>query len=79
MKEEWVQSGPRDWANESFAITEDVKTHYCMLETGACTNIEGAHVEIDDAYIAANTAVVRERLLKAGVRLAHLLDKAFAD
>ncbi|MET4175927.1 hypothetical protein ABIB99_007043 [Bradyrhizobium sp. LA6.1] len=79
MKEEWVQSDPRDWANESFAITEDVKTHYCAMQAGACTKAEDAHVEIDDAYIAANTAVVRERLLKAGVRLAHLLDKLFAD
>ncbi|WGR73053.1 S1/P1 nuclease [Bradyrhizobium sp. ISRA426] len=79
MKEEWVQSDPRDWANESFAITEDIKTHYCVLQSGACTKPDSTHVEIDDAYIAANTAVVRERLLKAGVRLAHLLDKLFAD
>ncbi|RXG84473.1 S1/P1 nuclease [Bradyrhizobium vignae] len=79
MKEEWVQSDPRDWANESFAITEDIKTHYCVLQSGACTKPHSTHVEIDDAYIAANTVVVRERLLKAGVRLAHLLDKLFAD
>ncbi|WP_407121455.1 S1/P1 nuclease [Bradyrhizobium sp. STM 3561] len=79
MKEEWVQSDPRDWANESFAITEDVKTHYCVLQSGACKKPDSTHVEIDHAYIAANTAVVRERLLKAGVRLAHLLDKLFAD
>ncbi|SDG68294.1 S1/P1 Nuclease [Bradyrhizobium sp. Rc2d] len=79
MKGEWVQSEPRDWANESFAITEAVQTHYCAMQGGACSKIEGAQVEIDEAYIAANTPIVRERLLKAGVRLAHLLDKLFAD
>ncbi|MBR1029381.1 S1/P1 nuclease [Bradyrhizobium liaoningense] len=79
MKEEWVQSEPRDWANESFAISEDVKTHYCVMQAGACTKADGAQVEIDHAYIATNTPIVRERLLKAGVRLAHLLDKLFAD
>lgn len=79
MKEEWVQSDPREWANESFAIAEDVKTHYCVLQAGTCSGPDGAHVDIDGSYIAANKDVVRERLLKAGVRLAHLLDKLFAD
>jgi hypothetical protein len=33
---------------------------------------------IDDAYIAANVPVVREQLVKAGIRLAHALDEALA-
>jgi hypothetical protein len=35
-------------------------------------------VTIDEAYVAANTAVVREQLQKSGVRLAHLLDAALS-
>jgi hypothetical protein len=31
-------------------------------------------VTIDAAYVAVNTAIVREQLQNAGVRLAHMLD-----
>jgi hypothetical protein len=33
-------------------------------------------VNIDAAYVAVNTPIVREQLEKAGVRLAHMLDAA---
>jgi nuclease S1 len=36
-------------------------------------------VRIDQAYIDANVPVVKEQLQKAGVRLAALLDRAFAE
>jgi hypothetical protein len=38
-----------------------------------------AKVKIDAAYVEANTPIVREQLQKAGVRLAHLLDSAWAN
>jgi hypothetical protein len=79
MKEEWVQSDPRDWANESFAIAEATKTKYCAIHGATCDKPDSASVEIDDAYVQANKQVIRERLSKAGVRLAHLLDKLFAE
>jgi hypothetical protein len=28
--EEWTHSGPRDWANESFALAERAETKYCV-------------------------------------------------
>jgi len=33
-------------------------------------------LNIDAAYVAVNTRIVREQLEKAGVRLAHMLDAA---
>jgi hypothetical protein len=33
-------------------------------------------VKIDAAYVLANTPIIRERLQKSAVRLAHLLDAA---
>ena len=30
MKAQWTASAPRDWANESFAITESARTMYCV-------------------------------------------------
>ena len=34
MKVEWNASVPRDWANESFAITEAARTMYCVMSRG---------------------------------------------
>jgi hypothetical protein len=79
MKERWTDSEPRDWANESFAIAEAAKTKYCVIHGGSCDEPASGNVEIDAAYVEANKPIIREQLLKAGARLAHLLDKGFAD
>jgi hypothetical protein len=73
--ESWTSSKPMDWANESFAIAEQVQTKYCTREGAACDKPTGK-VTIDAAYVAGNVPIVREQLEKAGVRLAHLLDTA---
>jgi hypothetical protein len=76
---DWNESDPRDWANESFAISESVKTSYCTIHGKSCDAPVGGSVNIDAAYLSANEPVVKEQLQKAGVRLAHLLDSVFAD
>jgi S1/P1 Nuclease len=78
LKAKWVASGPRDWANESFAISEAVKTGYCEMHGLSC-DPSGQIGTIGTEYLDANAPVVREQLQKAGVRLAHLLDIAFAE
>jgi S1/P1 Nuclease len=76
-KEEWSRTNPRDWANESFAITEAVATKYCVQHGSSCDAASGT-VVIDDSYVQANAKVLREQLQKAGVRLAHLLESALS-
>ena len=76
MQELWTQaSDPRDWANESFAISRAASTKYCVQQGGSC-NQPSDDVTINESYIQANKAVVRTQLTKAGARLAHLLNKA---
>lgn len=79
MRERWTDSDPRDWTNESFAIAEAVKTKYCVAHGDSCDSPSSEHVTIDDSYIEANVPIVREQLQKAGVRLAHILDRAFGE
>jgi len=74
----WRQSGPRQWANESFEITESVQTKYCEMHGSSCDQPSGT-VKIDQAYIDRNVPIVKEQLQKAGVRLAGLLDKALGE
>ena len=73
------------WANESFAIAERPDVQYCVQKDGACWYAPdrlqyrgGAQrvVAIDDAYLTAQAATVRERLKMAGVRLAAILNTA---
>ena len=64
-----------DWANESFSIAEQAQTKYCIRQGASCDHPPGK-AQIDEAYITENTPIVRERLQKAAVRLAHLLDVA---
>jgi hypothetical protein len=78
LKAQWNASEPRDWANESFAVSEAVKTGYCEMHGSSC-DPSGQDVTIGTQYLDANASVVREKLQKAGVRLANLLDIAFAQ
>jgi hypothetical protein len=84
----WVQSAPVDWANESFAIAIATGTNYCTSGAISCEYTPGNEqfdpgeqerkVTIDAAYVARSTPIIRDRLKRAGVRLAHLLDQALA-
>jgi hypothetical protein len=64
-----------EWANESFAIAEQAQTGYCIRQGASCDQ-QAEKVTIDAAYVVENTPIIRERLQKAGVRLAHMLDAA---
>ena len=79
MMEKLGASQPRVWANESFAIATGPRTKYCVKANGSCNAPNSDNVEIDAAYVEMSTPIIRDRLLRAGVRLAHLLDEAFGD
>ena len=71
------------WANESSAIAKRSDVQYCVQKEGACwyaadqpEHRGGAQrvVTVDDAYLTAQAATVRERLKMAGVRLGAILN-----
>ena len=74
----WMQAEPKQWANESFEITESVKTKYCVKHGNSCDQPNGS-VRVDQTYFDANVPIVKEQLQKAGIRLAGLLDRALGD
>ena len=78
MKTKWSSSEPRDWVNESFAISEAAKTQYCVMHGPSCDKPDGG-VTVNAAYLDANEPIVKEQLQKAGVRLSKLLDTAFGN
>ena len=73
------------WANKSSAIAERPDVQYCVQKDDACWYAAdqpeyrgGAQriVTVDDAYLTAQAATVRERLKMAGVRLGAILNTA---
>jgi hypothetical protein len=78
MITKWNASDPRDWANESFALSENAKTQYCVMHTSSCDKPAG-DVQINAENLTTNEPIVKQQLQKAGVRLAHLLDIAFGN
>ncbi|MCA1544154.1 S1/P1 nuclease [Bradyrhizobium sp. NBAIM32] len=74
-KSQWLSSTPKNWATESFAIARALSTGYCVMSGPSCDPPK-ASVTISEEYLATNEPVVKKQLLKAGVRLAQLLDLA---
>jgi hypothetical protein len=88
QRSEWLASSSADWANESFAIATSQGVGYCVRTDRGCWNdrdhdrLEPGQPEktvlVDQAYIEANGPIVSDRLARAGVRLAGLLNKTLA-
>jgi hypothetical protein len=86
-RQAWTQGDVFTWANESYQIARSPTVEYCIQVGDTCqyasdnaTFAPGETertVPVDAAYIAAHAPTVRSRLLRAGVRLGHLLNEIF--
>ena len=86
--QQWRNSKPIDWANESFHIATEADVEYCVEKNGACF-YSRAHetfdasdprtVDVDQTYLDHFAPIVRDRLRMAGVRLAMLLEQALGQ
>jgi hypothetical protein len=86
QRSEWLASSPTDWANESFAVATEPAVEDCGRTAADCWYESGRErlepgqpertVLVDEAYIDAQAPIVRDRLARAGVRLAGPLNEA---
>jgi nuclease S1 len=82
----FVRSAPWEWAAESYKITIDPKTLYCVQVGNTCqysATVASLPKDgkkrlqpIDQAYLTAFAPIAENRVTKAGFRLAHLLNQA---
>jgi hypothetical protein len=81
----WTRSEPWEWAKESFEIAIAPDVNYCIRRGGACWYDETRQafaggtrrsILIDDSYLERYAPIVRERIHRAGIRLAHMLNDA---
>jgi len=69
------QGSPDDWARQSNSLARNVAYQYPGF---VCNAVPARIVVLDRAYQSEAAAIVRERLLLAGARLAALLEQALA-
>jgi S1/P1 Nuclease len=80
----WTATTVEVWAGESYAIAREKHTEYCMVVGNKCVYEPGNEtydpgetekvVLVDDSYLERQEPIVTERLKRAGVRLAFLLN-----
>jgi hypothetical protein len=87
QRRSWVRTKPWQWAAESYAVTLQPGTGYCVLKSGACW-YSATHqgfaagdtmrtLVVDDAYLDRARPIVADRLKRGGIRLADALNRAF--
>ena len=75
LVDEAGQGSPDSWAAESNNLARNVAYHYAGF---VCNSIPQGTTVLDPEYVGIAQALVRERLLLAGGRLAKLLNRALA-
>jgi len=84
---EMIASDIRQWADESFQLATAPHTAYCQRMGTRCAFNAAARqitrpknarrsVSVDKAYLRKHDPITRDRLLRAGVRLASVLNQA---
>ena len=86
QRKAWLGSQPWRWAAESYAIALQPQTRYCFKKAGTCryspthaTYTQGAtqrSEKLTAAYLDRVAPIVRDRLSRAGIRLADALNQA---
>lgn len=71
-RREWARGGVADWAREGWEISRTI------VYRDGCADAGAGRVMVDEAYGVAARAPLRRQVEKAGVRLALLLNAAFA-
>lgn len=71
-QQRWQRGNPRDWTMETFSVARDYV--YAQLPTA---DAEGVYI-LDDNYVASSKNMATQQLMRAGVRLANLLETNLA-
>lgn len=87
-KSQWIDSGPWQWAAESYEITVQPEVSYCTKRNNSCwyapqnKQLDDGEtkrtIQMTDEYLESFSPVVKQRLQQAGIRLANLLNKSLS-
>ena len=86
-RDEWTRSRIAQWADESFQIAKSPTTGYCDQLGNKCIYEASSNrhkyaggtkkvVTVNKSYMRIQEQIIRQRLIKAGVRLAYVLNNS---
>lgn len=80
-----VAGQPWQWAAESYSIALDPAVRYCVMTSGSCNYSASAQVlrrnapkrfeQLDQTYLTQFDRIAEDRIRRAGLRLAHLVNQ----
>jgi hypothetical protein len=73
--DQWLNSTPLDWAQESFNVASSERFDYCQWKQGACVS-KGNRRLLSVQYQKEYAEYVEQRLQQAGLRLAELIKES---
>lgn len=73
----WASGSIADWAHESWDISRTIAYPALKDFPDTCPAASLQRARVDEAYVATARDAVRRQAMKAGVRLAMLLNRAF--
>jgi hypothetical protein len=83
----WTRTSAKEWANESSKITTAEAVRYCVRTDTSCwceadnevldPSEAQKVVIVDERDMDAHLPTITQRLTQAGIRLGHLLNRAF--
>jgi hypothetical protein len=73
----WQQSSIEQWATESLLLTRSPELLYCKINSkNLCISESNRTIRLQNSYYKKHTIVLEQRILKAAVRLTHLIEKS---
>jgi len=74
---QWQDSSVTEWATESLTLARSPSLLYCKVDiNGHCQSMSNNTIKLPDNYYKKHTIVLEQRILKASVRLAKLIESS---
>ncbi|WP_448549602.1 S1/P1 nuclease [Thalassotalea fusca] len=75
---QWKDSTVIDWANESLELVRQATFNYCEVSQAVCNEITNQPIVINEKYHAHYQQILKQRIMQASVRLAHILQTSLS-
>lgn len=75
----WAKGGVAAWAQESWQVSHDLTYPALRDYPDTCVSKTRQRALVDEAYVAASRAALRQRIEQAGVRIAAMLNGALGS
>lgn len=74
---DWQKSSIEQWASESLSLARSPELLYCKVNSeNLCISLSNTNIHLPNHYYKKHTIILEQRILKASVRLAYLIESS---